>query len=115
MKLQKYISRVLALLVFFTLINCQDLNYDESTGNTNDEIFNDIARSKQFVSGIYAYLPTDYNSVGGAMRSSATDEAEHVNDLSDIQKFNDGSWSAVQQLDNVWNNMYNGFVLPMFT
>ncbi len=108
MKLQKYTYNVLAVLAFFTLTNCQDLNYDEATGNTNEEIFNDFGRSKQFVSGIYAYLPTDYNSIGGAMRSSATDEAEHVNDLSDIQKFNDGSWSAVQQLDNVWGTMFNG-------
>jgi hypothetical protein len=108
MKLQKYTYNVLAFLVLFTLTNCQDLNYDESTGNTKEDIFNDIARSKGFVSGIYAYLPTDYNSIDGAMRASATDEAEHVNDISDVQKFNDGSWSAVQQLDNVWNNMFNG-------
>lgn len=108
MKLQKYTYYVLVLLVFLTLTNCQDLNYDESTGNTKEDIFNDIARSKSFVSGIYAYLPTDYNSIDGAMRASATDEAEHINDLSDVQKFNEGSWSAVQQLDNVWNNMYNG-------
>jgi hypothetical protein len=108
MKLHKYTSNFLALLVIFTLTNCQDLSYDEATGNTNEEIFNDIGRSKQFISGIYAYLPTDYNSIDGAMRSAATDDAEHVNDLSNVQKFNDGSWSAVQQLDNVWNNMYNG-------
>lgn len=108
MKLQKHTYNVLALLLLLTLTNCQDLNYDESTGNTKEDIFNDIARSKSFVSGIYAYLPTDYNSIDGAMRSAATDDAEHVNDISDVQKFNDGSWSAVQQLDNVWNNMFNG-------
>lgn len=108
MKLQKHTYNVLALLLLLTLTNCQDLNYDESTGNTKEDIFNDIARSKSFVSAIYAYLPTDYNSIDGAMRASATDDAEHVNDLSDVQKFNDGIWSAVQQLDNVWNNMYNG-------
>lgn len=108
MKLQKYTYNVLALIVFFTLTNCQDLNYDETTGNTKEDIFNDIARSKSFLSGIYAYLPTDYNSIDGAMRAAATDEAEHVTDISDVQKFNDGSWSGVQQLDNVWNNMFNG-------
>lgn len=108
MKLQKYTYNVLALIVFLTLTNCQDLNYDETTGNSKEDIFNDIARSKSFLSGIYAYLPTDYNSIDGAMRAAATDEAEHVTDISDVQKFNDGSWSGVQQLDNVWNNMFNG-------
>lgn len=108
MKLQKYIYSVLALLVFFTLTNCQDLDYNEETGNTKEDIFNDFARSKSFVSGIYNYLPTDFNSIDGAIRSAASDDAEHVNDVSNIQKFNEGSWSAVQQLDNVWATMYNG-------
>lgn len=108
MKLLKYISGVLTLLAFFTLTNCQDLDYNEETGNTKEDIFNDFARSKSFVSGIYSYLPTDFNSVDGAIRSAASDDAEHVNDVSAIQKFNDGSWSAIQQLDNVWGTMYNG-------
>ena len=53
-------------------------------------------------------MPTDYNSVDGAMRATASDEAEHVNDLSNIQKFNDGTWSAIQPLDDVWGTMYAG-------
>lgn len=108
MKLQKYTHSVLALLVFFTLTNCQDLDYTEETGNKKEDVFNDFARSKAFVSGIYNFLPTDFNSIDGAIRSAASDDAEHVNDISDIQKFNDGSWSAVQQLDNVWGTMYSG-------
>jgi hypothetical protein len=108
MKLQKYTYGVIVLLVFLTLTNCQDLDYNEETGNTKEDIFNDFARSKSFVSGIYNYLPTDFNSIDGAIRSAASDDAEHVNDISSIQKFNEGSWSAVQQLDNVWATMYNG-------
>jgi hypothetical protein len=108
MKLQKYTHSVLAFLVFFTLTNCQDLDYNEETGNKKEDVFNDFPRSKAFVSGIYNFLPTDFNSIDGAIRSAASDDAEHVNDISDIQKFNDGSWSAVQQLDNVWGTMYSG-------
>jgi hypothetical protein len=108
MKLQKCTHSVLALLVFFTLTNCQDLDYNEETGNKKEDVFNDFARSKAFVSGIYNFLPTDFNSIDGAIRSAASDDAEHVNDISDVQKFNDGSWSAVQKLDNVWGTMYSG-------
>lgn len=108
MKLQQYTYNILGLLVLFSFINCQDLEYNEETGNSEEDVFNDFPRSKQFVSGIYNYLPTDFNSIGGALRAAATDEAEHVNDFSDVQKFNEGSWSAVQQLDNVWGTMYNG-------
>jgi hypothetical protein len=108
MKLQQYTYRILALLVFFTLTNCQDLDYNEETGNTKEDVFNDFARSKNFVSGIYNYLPTDFNSIDGAIRSAATDDAEHVNDVSNIQNFNNGIWSPIQELDNVWGTMYGG-------
>jgi len=42
------------------------------------------------------------------MRSSASDEAVHEWDLSDIQKFNDGSWNATLALDDQWNRLYTG-------
>jgi hypothetical protein len=94
-------------MVFYSLTDCQDLDYNEETGNTKEEIFIDFARSKSFVTGIYSYLPTDFNSIDGAIRSAATDDAEHVNDVSNIQKFNEGSYNAVEQLDNVWATMYS--------
>jgi hypothetical protein len=108
MKLQQYIYSVLAIMVFYSLTDCQDLNYNEETGNLKEEIFNDFTRSKNFVSGIYSYLPTDFNSIDGAIRSAASDDAEHVNDVSNIQKFNEGAYNGVEQLDNVWATMYTG-------
>ena len=108
MKTQNYINYGLIILLSFTFINCEDLDYDETSFNRKETIFIEFDRSKSFLSGIYSYLPTDFNSVDGAMRAAASDEAEHVNDLSDVQKFNEGSWSAVQPLDNVWANMYAG-------
>ena len=108
MKIQNYINYGLIFLLFFTFTNCEDLNYDETSFNRKETVFNDFARSKSFLTGIYAYLPTDFNSVDGAIRSTASDDAEHVNDLSDVQKFNDGTWSDIQSLDNVWPTMYAG-------
>lgn len=108
MKKQHYINCSLIILLLFGFTNCSDLDYDETSFNRKDDVFSDFARSKSFLNGIYAYLPTDFNSVDGAMRASASDEAEHVNDLSSVQQFNDGTWSAIQTLDNVWNNMYAG-------
>lgn len=108
MKKQHYINFSLIILLLLGFTNCSDLDYDETSFNRKETVFSDFARSKSFLTGIYAYLPTDFNSVDGAMRSSATDDAEHVNDLSNVQQFNDGTWSAIQPLDNVWNNMYAG-------
>ena len=91
-----------------SLVSCEFLDYDEASYNRKEDVFSDFGRSKSFLTGIYSRLPTDFNSIDGAMRSAATDEAEHVWDLSNVQRFNDGSWSAINPLDNVWDDMYAG-------
>jgi len=98
-------------LLFILLIGaggCNFLNYDESSDYTKNDIFSNFDRTKSFLTNIYSHLPDGFNSIDGAMRASATDEAEEVWDLSNVQKFNDGSWSAIQTLDTQWSNMYSG-------
>src|SRR6056297_2293511 len=107
MKKLSYSKYVLLVLVLF-LGSCEFLDYDEASYNRKEDVFSDFGRSKSFLTGIYSRLPTDFNSIDGAMRSAATDEAEHVWDLSNVQRFNDGSWSAINPLDNVWEDMYAG-------
>lgn len=106
--IKQHIKYGLLGLLVFAFASCEYLEYDETSYNRKEDVFSDFERTKNFLTGIYSYLPTDFNSVDGAMRSSATDEAEHVWDLSNVQKFNDGSWSAIQPLDNVWGEMYSG-------
>ncbi|MCK9412025.1 MAG: RagB/SusD family nutrient uptake outer membrane protein [Prolixibacteraceae bacterium] len=65
-----------------------------------------IDPTKSILTNIYTYLPKDYNSVDGAIRSSATDDAEHVWDASAVQRFNNGGWSAINPLDDQWGRMY---------
>lgn len=99
---------LLTLTVILSLGSCDYLSYDETTGYTEDDVFSSFERSKQFLSNIYAHLPSGFNSVDGAMRASATDNAEEIWEFSDVQKFNDGSWSAVQTLDANWDHYYSG-------
>lgn len=87
---------------------CEFLNYDESSFYEKEDVFSDFERMKGFLTDIYSYLPTDYTSIDNAMRSSATDESEFVLDFSDVQKFNNGTWSAIQVLDAQWSAMYAG-------
>jgi starch-binding outer membrane protein, SusD/RagB family len=108
MKILKYINYGFLALLAFSVSNCNYLDYDETSFNRKNDIFNDFNRSKNFLTAIYSYLPTDFNSIDGAMRASASDEAEHVSDISNIQRFNEGRYSALQPVDNVWGNMYSG-------
>jgi len=99
------------LILLFTgsfLGSCSYLDYNESSQQTKNDIFSDFTRSEGVLTNIYSYLPNDFMSVDGATRSSATDDAEHVNDISTIQKFNDGSWNTVVTLDDQWKKMYSG-------
>jgi hypothetical protein len=101
----------LIFFVTFTLISlvwrCESLDYNEEERYSEQDIFSVYDRVKSILTNVYSYLPNDYLSVDGAMRSSASDDAEDVWDISDVQKFNDGSWSSVITLDNVWANMYS--------
>jgi len=101
------IYMALSLFVLTSIVGCQDfLNYTETDEQEKEDILAYYEQVKTMVNALYVYLPTDYNSVGGAMRSSASDDAEHVWDTSDIQKFNDGTWSPIALLDNQWSKMY---------
>lgn len=87
---------------------CENLNYNELDQYEKDAVFNEISRVTSFLTSIYSYLPDDYMSVDGAMRASASDDAIHEWDLSNIHKFNDGSWNALVTLDDKWKYLYTG-------
>lgn len=86
----------------------KSLDYTETSFYNEESVFSRPSLSKAFLTTVYSYLPTDFNSVDGAMRASASDDAVHVWDLSAIKRFNDGSWSALQPLDDQWSRMYAG-------
>jgi hypothetical protein len=105
----KYIKYPLSLILLLSLNwSCNYLDYTEASDYRKDQVFNEFNWNKAAMIRVYAYLPTDFSSIDGAMRSSASDDAEHVNEFSDIQKFNNGTWSALQILDSQWSNMYSG-------
>lgn len=56
----------------------------------------------------YEQIPSGYDRISGAMLASATDEADYAIPGSDIEKFNNGSWSAISNPDDVWETNYRG-------
>ncbi|MFZ4262065.1 RagB/SusD family nutrient uptake outer membrane protein [Sphingobacterium sp. HJSM2_6] len=91
------------------LHSCQkSLDYNEATFYAEEALLNNPSLYKGLLTTIYSYLPTDFNGIDGAMRASASDDAVHVWNLSAIKRFNDGSWSPLQPLDDQWGYLYNG-------
>ncbi len=103
-------SKIIITLIFATLFaGCEFLDYSEkSFYDDPEDIFANFNRTSSFLADIYNRLPADYNSIDGAMRSAASDEAEYVKQNSNIQDFTNGQWSAFNSLDDNWSNMYSG-------
>lgn len=104
----KYIKLFIASAISLNLLwSCTKfLDYNEMTYYSEDDIWYEYSRVKSMLTNIYSFLPHDFIPIDGAMRSSATDDAVHVYDLSEIVTFNNGSWSALNAIDDVWGNMY---------
>jgi hypothetical protein len=99
---------ILVGLLSFFMGSCNYLEYSEASYLNKENVFSDWNRTQSFLSDIYSSLPVGFAPIGGAMRASATDDAEYVLDYSSVQKFNDGSWSSIQTLDDQWGQMYSG-------
>ncbi|TLX71370.1 RagB/SusD family nutrient uptake outer membrane protein [Labilibacter sediminis] len=106
--MKQYIKLLFAIVFAAFLGGCDYLDYDESSYMLKEDVFEEFSRTKRGLTQIYSQLPHDYSTIGGAMRSSGTDEALHVNSLSAVTFFNDGSWSPLQTVDTKWGSMYSG-------
>lgn len=97
MKLRKYILLCLSVGL---MSSCNFMDCDESDYYELDEIQQSYNRVKQFVTNVYGYLPSDFCSLDGAMQDAATDDAIHVYETSNIQRFVNGTWSANYTIDD---------------
>tara|TARA_R110001592_G_scaffold361272_1_gene671565 strand:- start:11804 stop:13489 length:1686 start_codon:yes stop_codon:yes gene_type:complete len=61
-----------------------------------------------FLNNAYNNLPDGYNRISNAMLAAATDDAVCPDPLSNINGFNDGTWSSFKVIDNVWSKNYDG-------
>lgn len=107
MNRNKYIP---VLIIIMILSSCDSFNLDRefSTTLTENQIFESFNYNSQRVNNIYSYLPNGLLAIDGAMISSASDDAEHTLETSEIQKFNTGSWNPLDNPDDVWGKYYAG-------
>lgn len=90
------------------LASCNFMDCDESDNYSLEEIQGSYNRVKQFVTNVYGYLPSDFCGTSGAMLDAATDDAIHIYESSNIQRFVNGTWSANYTADDQFDNYYNG-------
>lgn len=105
----KKIRLIYALLLSVMILgSCDYLEYSEADHLSKEDVYNEYTRMQRVIAQVYSRLPKGFMDVDGAMRSSGTDEAIHINTTSKVRVLNDGTWSASQTVDGQWNAMYNG-------
>jgi hypothetical protein len=90
------------------LTSCVDLDYSEVKTDDQEMVYSMATKVKSLVSNVYAHVDYDLGNLKGAMKASATDEADYSISLSDIHKFYNGGWSAINPFEETWKNNYSG-------
>ena len=109
-KFFRYVFVSMAVGSAFTLCSCNDfLDREEDSFIDKTATFDSYNRTKQYLTYAYSLLPEGLNRFsGGALLGAATDDACFAIESSNIQQFNNGSWNALSNPDNVWNRYFAG-------
>ena len=104
-------NRLTALGTFLILFvtACQKLDREIITDLNKPLIESVQANVGSLLNGVYTELREGFLDIdGNAMMAAATDEAEHTSETISVQNFNNGSWNAVSNPNNVWGGYFRG-------
>lgn len=105
----KFLKNIFTIIVPAVLMtSCDFLDCNESDYRDLASIQESFQTVKKFTTNIYGYLPSDFCSIDGAMLDAATDDAIHVYEKSDIQRFVDGTWAPNHVVNDVFAHYYDG-------
>jgi hypothetical protein len=95
---------LLIALLALGLSGCVNLDYNEDVVRNEEWIYNSPFNGvKNMVYDVYAQTFSEFKSnYNGALRASATDEADFANSISDIHTYYNGGWSAAKPLPETW-------------
>ncbi len=99
---------IYCLLSLCVVSSCVKLERELVTDLSEKQIITSYDYTLNRLNSLYTDIPTGYLQIDGAMAASASDEAEHTLETSNVQKFNNGSWNAVDNPENLWANFYRG-------
>lgn len=95
------------LTAALTLAGCDFLDFDESSGKTQDEAYGYFENVKMLGNAAYRSLPVDFGAIGGAFRESATDNAVYRWDSNAVYDIYNNVWSPLNLIDDQWGTYYS--------
>ena len=108
----KTLKIIVVALAAFSAVSCGYLEFDETNGLRDyDGVYSYFDETKQMLTHVYSYIPQDFGAIGGAMRDCAGDDAEFGDTGGAVQYMNNGSWSALNTVDDAWSSIFLGVVL----
>lgn len=102
-----YIFSIVLFLSSFTACG-NFLDREEDSFIDLDRTYKSYERTSQVLVNAYRYLPEGFSRIGSSMYDASTDDAENTIETVSIQKFNNGSWNAMDNPDDQWNRLYAG-------
>ncbi len=112
MKINIFYKSFIFLSIVSTTACTKNYLYDGTTteGNiTEAQVWENNDYARGILNNAYFYVAEGFNIDGdGALLASGTDEAVNSNPNSAINIFNNGTWSPLRTIDNVYSNMYEG-------
>jgi len=89
---------------------CNFLDFDESSSDySRDDMYLTYSNIQKMLTNIYGYMPNkNIYDISDALRDCGSDDAEYGDPDASVQRFTNGTWSALNTVDDKWSTMYNG-------
>lgn len=95
------------IMISILVSSCNYLTVDDREMLTEKIVLSRVDDTAALWAILYSNLPLGFTVISGnAMLASACDEADHNQPFHAIQSFNNGSWGAYNNPDDVWDKMY---------
>lgn len=89
---------------------CNFLDFDESSSDySREDMYLTYSNIQKMLTNVYGYMPNkNIYDVSDALRDCGSDDAEYGDPDASVQRFTNGTWSALNTVDDKWSTMYSG-------
>jgi hypothetical protein len=102
-----YSKYFITLTLSFFLLSCNYLDFDESTGKTDDVVLGYFDELSRLVTHVYGQVSPDWGLLNGALLESATDNSIYTWQDSKVYDIYNNTWSPINLIDNKWVSYYS--------